>query len=63
MNTQELQQLSQEELTRKLREAREALYHAREEIAAGKDKNHTQLRVLRKEVARINTCIRELYHS
>lgn len=63
MNTQELKQLSQEELQRKLLEARQALFHAREEVAAGKDKNHARLRTLRKDIAQINTCISELYQS
>ncbi len=63
MNTQELKQLSKEELTRKLLEARQAVFYAREEISAGKDKNHAQLRGLRKDVAQIQTCISELYNS
>lgn len=57
MNIQELKQLSKEELASKLMQARQALYYAKEEVLAGKDKNHAQMRELRKEVARINTCI------
>lgn len=57
MNTQELKQLSLEELQRKLTETRQKLYHVREEVAAGKDKNHAQMKSLRKDVAQISTCI------
>ncbi len=63
MNTQELKQLSKEELQTKLLTARQALYHAQEEVSSGKDKNHAQMKTLRKDIAQINTCISELYHS
>lgn len=63
MKAQELMQLSREDLAAKLTEARQRLFHAREEIAAGKDSNYAQLRTLRKEVARIQTCISRISHS
>lgn len=57
MKAHELMQLSKEDLAVKLTEARQKLFSVREEIAAGKDKNHAQLKTLKKEVARIQTCI------
>jgi ribosomal protein L29 len=63
MTTQELMQLPKEELIVKLREAREKFFHTREEVLGGKDKNHSQLRTLRKEIARIETCISRISHS
>lgn len=57
MNTQELKQLSVEELTAKLLTARQALYHAKEQVMSGKDKNHAQMKSLRKDIAQLKTCI------
>lgn len=63
MNTQELKQLSLSELQGKLLEARQKLHFIREEVAAGKDKNHAQMRSLKKDIAQISTCISALSHS
>jgi len=63
MNIQELRQLSAPELNNKLVEARQKLHFIYEEVASGKDKNHAQIRGLKKEVAQISTCISALSHS
>ncbi|MDA1168860.1 MAG: 50S ribosomal protein L29 [bacterium] len=63
MNIQELRQLSLPELHNKLLEARQRLHFVREEVASGKDKNHAQARVIKKEIAQISTCISTLSHS
>lgn len=63
MNIQELRQLSAPELHNKLLEARQKLHFVREEVGSGKDKNHAQMRVLKKEIAQISTCISKLSQS
>lgn len=60
---QELQQLSPAELQAKLLSATQKLHHIREEIVSGKDKNHAQLKTLRKDIAQIQTCISVQSHS
>lgn len=57
MNTQELTQLSKEELNVRLRQAREQFFHVREQVISGKDKNHAQLKPLRRNIAQICTII------
>jgi large subunit ribosomal protein L29 len=57
MKSQELRQLSKEELSVRLREAREKLYHAKEAVMSGKEKNHAELMSFRREVARICTIL------
>lgn len=57
MNNQELSQLSKEELQTKLMASRQQVYHVREEILRGKEKNHAQLKSLRADVARIATVL------
>ncbi len=63
MNMQELKQLSKEELLRERTAAYEKFHFMREEVMSGKDKNHAQLGALKKDIARINTCISELSRS
>ncbi len=63
MNMQELRQFSKEELEQKLLQACQKLHFIREEVVSGKDKNHSQMRGLKKEIAQIKTCISELSHS
>lgn len=58
MNTQELTQLSQEELSAKLMNARQALFAMTQDVTMGKEKNFAQLKGLRAEVARIFTVIK-----
>ncbi len=57
MNMQELNQLSQEELSHKLTQARQAVYAISEDVAHGKEKNFSQLKHLRADVARIFTAL------
>lgn len=57
MNTQELTQLSKEELALKLKQAREVFSHARHQVMSGKDKNHAQLKPLRRHIAQICTIL------
>ncbi len=58
MKMQELNQLSQDELSNKLMQARQAVYAVSEDIARGKEKNVAQLKGLRAEVARIFTAMK-----
>ncbi len=55
---QELNQLSQEELSSKLMQARQALFAMAQNVARGKEKNFAQLKGLRSDVARIFTAIK-----
>ena len=55
----ELRELSDEELTDKLREAKEELFNLRFQMAAGQLDNNRRLRVVRNEIARIYTVLRE----
>lgn len=61
MKTDELNQLTKEELATRLIQARERLFHVREQVLSGKDKNHAQLVSLRRQVARICTIL--AHHS
>ena len=63
MNILELKQLSKEELAQRLLESRQKLHHIHEEVASGKDKNHAQMGVLRKDIARVKTCISDKNNS
>ena len=55
----ELRELSDEELTDKLREAKEELFTLRFQMATGQLDNNRRLRVVRNEIARIYTVLRE----
>ena len=55
----ELRQLGDEELVAKLREAKEELFNLRFQAATGQLENNSRLRVVRKEIARIYTLMRE----
>ena len=55
---QELQQLSQEELSNKLMQSRQAVFAMSEDVSRGKEKNFSQLKGLRADVARIFTAIK-----
>ena len=59
-NTNEvLRQLSADELTNKLREAKEELFNLRFQAATGQLESHGRLTAVRKEIARIYTVLRE----
>jgi large subunit ribosomal protein L29 len=55
----ELRALSAEELDGKLRESKEELFNLRFQFATGQSESHGRLGIVRKEIARIYTIIRE----
>ena len=55
----ELRQLGDEELVGKLREAKEELFNLRFQAATGQLDNHGRLKLVRKDIARIYTLMRE----
>ncbi len=57
--TGELRNLSNEDLTVKLRESKEELFNLRFQGATGQLENHGRLRAVRKDIARIYTVMRE----
>lgn len=59
MKTQELQQLSVEELEARLLEAERAYYELSENVMSGKEKDHSNLRQARRVIARMSTVLAE----
>ena len=55
----ELRELTDDELTSKLRESKEELFNLRFQSATGQLENHGRLRAVKKEIARIYTVLRE----
>ena len=55
----ELRELGDEELLAKLREAKEELFNLRFQAATGQLENHGRLKAVRKDIARIDTLMRE----
>ena len=55
----ELRELTEEELTTRLRESKEELFNLRFQSATGQLANNRRLRVVRQEIARIYTVLRE----
>ncbi len=55
----ELRELSGEELVARLREAKAELFNLRVQSATGQLDNHGRLKVIRKDIARIYTIMRE----
>ena len=55
----ELRQLGDEDLVKKLSEAKEELFNLRFQAATGQLENNSRLRVVRKDIARIYTLMRE----
>ena len=55
----ELRDLSGEELVARLREAKAELFNLRVQAATGQLDNHGRLKVIRKDIARIYTIMRE----
>jgi large subunit ribosomal protein L29 len=55
----ELRELSDEELVSRLREAKAELFNLRVQAATGQLDNHGRLKVVRKEIARLYTIMRE----
>ena len=55
----ELLELNSEELTTRLREAKEELFNLRFQMATGQLTNNRRLRTVKRDIARIYTVIRE----
>jgi large subunit ribosomal protein L29 len=55
----ELRELSEEELITRLREAKAELFNLRVQAATGQLDNNRRLQVIRREIARIYTIMRE----
>ncbi|OBJ69795.1 50S ribosomal protein L29 [Mycobacterium sp. 1274756.6] len=55
----ELRELTDDELTERLREAKEELFNLRFQLATGQLSNNRRLRVVRREIARVHTVLRE----
>jgi large subunit ribosomal protein L29 len=55
----ELREVSSEELTTKLREAKAELFNLRVQTATGQLDNNRRLQTIRREIARIYTIMRE----
>ena len=55
----ELRELDDEELIEKLREHKEELFNLRFQMATGQLNNNRRLRLVRQEIARIYTVLRE----
>jgi large subunit ribosomal protein L29 len=55
----ELRELSDEDLLGKLKEAKEELFNLRFQAATGQLENNNRLKVVRKDIARIYTLMRE----
>ncbi|MEJ5928006.1 50S ribosomal protein L29 [Corynebacterium sp. H128] len=55
----ELRELNAEELTNRLKEAKEELFNLRFQMATGQLTNNRRLRVVKQDIARIYTVIRE----
>jgi large subunit ribosomal protein L29 len=58
-NAAELRELSDEELVTRLREAKGELFNLRVQAATGQLENHGRLQVIRREIARVYTIMRE----
>jgi large subunit ribosomal protein L29 len=58
-NTNELRELHDEELQTRLRESKEELFNLRFQMATGQLDNNRRLRVVRHDIARIYTVMRE----
>ena len=57
--TEELRQLSVDDLNSKVRELKEELFNLRFQAATGQLESHGRLSAVRKEIARVYTIIRE----
>ena len=59
VNAGELRELTDDELTDKLRESKEELFNLRFQMATGQLDNNRRLRTVRQEIARTYTVLRE----
>jgi large subunit ribosomal protein L29 len=59
MQVHELRELTEEELRLRLQETRRELFNLRQQWYAGSLEDHNRLRIVRKDIARIMTILRE----
>jgi large subunit ribosomal protein L29 len=59
MNTSELRDLSSDELTSRIRDAREELMNLRFQLATGELTDYTRLKYTRRMIARLTTILHE----
>ncbi len=59
MQAHELRELTEEELRLRLQETRRELFNLRQQWYAGSLEDHNRLRVVRKDIARVMTILRE----
>jgi large subunit ribosomal protein L29 len=59
MRAQELRNFSEEELTAKLQDLRRELFNLRFQLATGQLKNVKRLKLVKKDIARILTILKE----
>ncbi|SHF09411.1 LSU ribosomal protein L29P [Caldanaerobius fijiensis DSM 17918] len=59
MKANELRELSDAELNRKLRDLKEELFNLRFQMVTGQLDNPMRIRLIRKDIARIKTILRE----
>jgi len=59
MKPQEIRNLSTEELQGRLRDSQEELFNLRFQFTIGQLENHNRLRELKRDIARLNTILRE----
>ena len=59
MQVHELRELNEDELRLRLQETRRELFNLRQQWYAGSLEDHNRLRVVRKDIARILTILRE----
>ena len=55
----ELRELTDDELAERLRESKEELFNLRFQMATGQLNNNRRLRIVRQEIARVYTVLRE----
>jgi large subunit ribosomal protein L29 len=59
VSTGELRELTDDELLERVRESKEELFNLRFQMATGQLANNRRLRVVRQEIARVYTVLRE----
>lgn len=59
VSTGELRELTDDELLERVRESKEELFNLRFQMATGQLANNRRLRVVRQEIARVYTILRE----
>lgn len=59
MKPHELRQLDHAELQSRLQQVQTEYLHTRDQIRTGKEANHARLKGMRRDIARINTLLRQ----